>query len=305
MNNPSVAVLMSTYNGEAYLVEQINSILDQTYQNIHLFIRDDGSTDNTMRILEKFVENPKVSVIRSDDNLGYKNSFLTLLKTAVDLKSDYQYFSFSDQDDVWLKNKILVSIRKLEKSDNRYRIYFSGLTFVDSKLNKLKIKDDSKVRTTFPAEMVRHSVSGATSVISRDLAELAVKYKEVQKLPGGHDEFIFRLNAALRGHFFADKNNYIKFRRHENNTSSATKNILLKVKQEFSNGDKSEVLTAKFIKNNYKHILPTITLQEIDVLVNYDISFKNKLSLVKNKSFRRENFLMNIIFIFKVMFDKL
>ena len=125
MNNPSVAVLMSTYNGEDYLAEQINSILNQTYQNIHLFIRDDGSTDNTMSIIEEFIGNPKVSVIKSGDNLGYKNSFLMLLKTVVDLKKKYQYISFSDQDDVWLKDKILVSIKKLEKDDGKYRIYFS------------------------------------------------------------------------------------------------------------------------------------------------------------------------------------
>ncbi|MCH3933478.1 MAG: glycosyltransferase [Leuconostoc mesenteroides] len=305
MNNPSVAVLMSTYNGEDYLAEQINSILNQTYQNIHLFIRDDGSTDNTMSIIEEFIRNPKVSVIKSGDNLGYKNSFLMLLKTVVDLKKNYKYFSFSDQDDVWLKDKILVSIKKLEKDDSKYRIYFSGLTFVDSKLNKLKIKDDSNIRTTFPAEMVRHSVSGATSVFSRDLAELAVKYKEVQKLPGGHDEFIFRLNAALGGHFFADKNNYIKFRRHEDNASSATKGLLFKIMQEFNRKDGSVVITAQFLRTYYKKNLTASTFQEIEMLLNYNKGFKSKWLLLKNKKFRRENSLMNIIFFYRVIFSKL
>lgn len=305
MNNPPVAILMSTYNGEAYLVDQINSILNQNYQNIHLFVRDDGSTDNTMRILEEFIGNPKISVIQSGDNLGYKNSFLMLLKTVVDLKKNYQYFSFSDQDDVWLKDKILVSIKKLEKNDLPYRIYFSGLTFVDARLNKLKIKDDSNTRTTFPAEMVRHSVSGATSVFSRDIAELAVKYKEVQRLPGGHDEFIFRLNAALEGHFFADKSNYIKFRRHDDNTSSATKGLVFKIMQEFNRKDSSVVITAQFLRKYYKENLSASTLQEIEMLLNYDNSFKNKWSLLKNKKFRRENLLMNILFFYRVIFSKL
>ncbi|MCT4390801.1 glycosyltransferase [Leuconostoc falkenbergense] len=305
MHNKPVAVLMSTYNGEAYLFEQINSILNQTYQNIHLFIRDDGSTDNTVSIIQKFIGNPKISFIQGGDNLGYKNSFLMLLKTVVDLKKNYQYFAFSDQDDIWLKDKILVSIKELEKDDFKYCIYFSGLTFVDSKLNKLKIKDDSNVRTTFPAEMVRHSISGATSVFSRDLAELAVKYTEVEKLPGGHDEFIFRLNAAIGGHFFADNKNYIKFRRHADNASTATKGLLFKIVHEFNKEDSSVVITAQFLRTYYKNKLTASTLHEIEMLLNYNRDFKSKWLLLKNKKFRRENSLMNIIFFYRVIVSKL
>lgn len=105
MSNPSVAVLMSTYNGEKYLIEQIDSILNQSYENIHLFIRDDGSTDDTRSILNQFMDNPKVTVIMGTKNLGYKNSFLSLLKTIVNTYDEYQYFSFSDQDDIWMKEK--------------------------------------------------------------------------------------------------------------------------------------------------------------------------------------------------------
>lgn len=304
MSNPPVAVLMSTYNGEKYLIEQIHSILNQSYENIHLFIRDDGSTDNTLCILDKFVDNPKVTIIQGKKNLGYKNSFLFLLKTIINTHDDYQYFSFSDQDDIWMKEKISMSIEYLESDNNPYRIYFSGLTFVDSDRQKLKIKDESRVITTFPAEIVRHSISGATSVFSRNLAELAIKYDKVEEITGGHDALIFRLNAALHGYFFADKNNYIEFRRHGDNTSSASKSFLYKIKQELTTNDGSELATAKFFKKYYKNILPETTLVEINLLLNYNRSFKDKWILLTNKRFRRENKLMNVIFMYRVFLNK-
>lgn len=304
MNNSPVAVLMSTYNGEKYLVEQINSILNQSYQNIHLFIRDDGSTDNTRHILDQFMGNPKITVILGTKNVGYKNSFLYLLKTIVNTYDEYQYFSFSDQDDIWMKEKISTSIKNLEINNNPYRVYFSGLTFVDSDKRQLKVKNESQVITTFPAEMVRHSISGATSVFSRNLAELAIKYDEVEKIAGGHDAFIFRLNAALHGYFFADKNNYIQFRRHDDNTSSATKSFLTKVSQELTRNDGVEIETARFFKEYYNEILPETTMLEIDLLLNYNRSFKDKWLLLTNKKFKRENKLMNGIFMYKVFFNK-
>lgn len=304
MSNPPVAVLMSTYNGEKYLIEQINSILNQSYENIHLFIRDDGSTDDTRSILNQFMDNPKITVILGTKNLGYKNSFLSLLKTIVNTYDEYQYFSFSDQDDIWMKEKISMSIRHLETNNNPYRVYFSGLTFVDSDKQQLKVKDESRVVTTFPAEMVRHSISGATSVVSRNLAELTVKYDEAEKIAGGHDALIFRLNAALHGYFFADKNNYIQFRRHVDNASSASKSFLYKIKQELTTSDGSELETAKFFKKYYKSVLPETTLLEIDLLLNYNKNFKSKWSLLTNKKFRRENKLMNIIFIYRIFLSK-
>lgn len=304
MYNKRVAVLMSTYNGEAYLFEQINSILNQTYQNIHLFIRDDGSTDNTVSIIQKFIGNPKISFIQGGDNLGYKNSFLMLLKTVVDLKKNYQYFSFSDQDDIWMKDKILVSIKELEKDDFKYCIYFSGLTFVDENLNFLKNKDESKTITTFGGEMVRHSVSGATTILSRPLAELAVKFDEVYKLPGGHDAFIFRLNSAIGGNFIKDSRSFIKFRRHSDNVSSATKGFCYRISCELKTDEQIVYSTAKLIKEKYYNYVTNDNKVLLNQLLKYDTSLFSKVKLIRNKKFRREHVIMNIIFFFRVLMNR-
>lgn len=306
MSKPSVAILMSTYNGEAYLVEQINSILNQTYQNIQLFIRDDGSSDGTLGVLQSFSNNPRITIVQGRKNLGYKNSFLILLKKIVESKKEFGYFSFSDQDDVWQEGKISSAISLLEKNtQNKLRLYYTGLTFVDNELNFLKVKDETQGVITFGSEIVRHSISGATMVFSYDLGEISVMYEDVFKILGGHDSFIFRLNAAMGGLFIKDEQNYIQFRRHNTNTSSATSGIFSKIKNELTRSNKSETDTAYFIRQHFGDVISPEISREISILLDYKKNFINKIKLIRNRNFRRDNVLMNMLFIYRVLLSKL
>ena len=93
-----ILILMSTYNGEKYLSEQLNSLLLQENVNIKILIRDDGSTDNTHKILNFYSSNyPNISWY-TGENKGPALSFMDLLFNAPE--SDY--YAFCDQDDVWL-----------------------------------------------------------------------------------------------------------------------------------------------------------------------------------------------------------
>ena len=107
MNNKNtVTVFMSTYNGEKYLEQQIESILHQEHVKVKLFIRDDGSKDNTIKILRKYSKLSNIHVIYGD-NIGYAKSFLKIIEN-----NEYtSYYSFSDQDDIWLPNKLHEAIR--------------------------------------------------------------------------------------------------------------------------------------------------------------------------------------------------
>ena len=97
-----VAVLMSTYNGEKYLNEQIDSILSQSGNfELSLLVRDDGSTDETINILNKYQNLGKLKWY-SGKNLGPGKSFIDLLYKT----HGYDYYAFSDQDDVWMTGKI-------------------------------------------------------------------------------------------------------------------------------------------------------------------------------------------------------
>lgn len=305
MSNPPVAVLMSTYNGEKYLIEQINSILDQSYGNIHLFIRDDGSTDRTLEILKSYLDNSKITIFFGQENLGYKNSFLKLLSTVIKLDENYQYFSFSDQDDVWLEEKVERGVRKISETNNKYSIYFSNLIFVDEKLEKIKVKNFSNIETTLGSELVRHSVSGATSIFTRDLALLASDYENIKKIPGGHDAFIFRLNAAIGGSFVADTQSFIKFRRHTDNTSRASKNFWVRMKKELDSGDESEIETAKYLSQTFAGKITEDAAIELNQIINYKKGILSKATVIFNRKFRRESKIMNLIFVYKILFNKL
>lgn len=94
-----VCVLLSTYNGKKFLEKQLNSLFFQTYKNFDLLIRDDGSNDDTLKILNKY----KINYIKGE-NIGIVRSFFKLLEIA--LRKGYEYFLFCDQDDIWELNKI-------------------------------------------------------------------------------------------------------------------------------------------------------------------------------------------------------
>ncbi len=128
--NEKVDVLMATYNGEKYLKEQIDSILNQTYQNIHLIISDDCSTDGTRNILKEYEENEKITVFYQENNQGYVKNFEFLLNQVTS-----ELYMFADQDDFWLPEKIEKSVEKLQKEN--LDLVFGDLEVVDENLKTL------------------------------------------------------------------------------------------------------------------------------------------------------------------------
>lgn len=122
--NNMVTVLMSTYNGEKYLKEQIDSILSQVDVDVRLVIRDDGSTDNTVGVIKEYSQRNSNVEFTVGKNIGYANSFLTLIQMA----GDSDYYAFSDQDDIWKKNKLSTAVDKINGIP--YVVYASNLEMV-------------------------------------------------------------------------------------------------------------------------------------------------------------------------------
>lgn len=108
-----IDILMATYNGEKYLKEQLDSILEQTYQDFRLLISDDMSTDGTRAILNEYVEKDnRIVVFLQPKNKGVVKNFEYLME-----KVESEYFMFSDQDDIWQKDKIEKSLNKMEETN--------------------------------------------------------------------------------------------------------------------------------------------------------------------------------------------
>ena len=134
MSDKKVAVLLSTYNGEKYVGAQIHSILTQTYKNLVLVVRDDGSKDKTVKIVKEFMENNSNIKLVEGKNLGFIKSFFELLKYE-----DADYYAFADQDDIWLPNKISLAVESLNKlEDDVPNMAFSNSDYYDVDMNLIK-----------------------------------------------------------------------------------------------------------------------------------------------------------------------
>lgn len=123
-----VLVLMSSYNGENYIKAQIESIMNQrNISNLVLRIRDDGSKDNTCKIIEDLQKDyfGRIELIRGN-NIGYNASFFELINSA----EGYDYYSISDQDDVWLPSKLEVAIKALEEKDNSIPLLYASTSYL-------------------------------------------------------------------------------------------------------------------------------------------------------------------------------
>ena len=104
-----ISIAMTTYNGEKYLCEQLDSILAQTFQDFELIICDDCSSDSTWQILEKYAhDNSKVKIFRNEKNLGFKKNF----EKAISLCQG-EYIAFSDQDDIWVPEHLSVLLSNI------------------------------------------------------------------------------------------------------------------------------------------------------------------------------------------------
>ena len=130
-----IAILMATYNGEKYLREQIDSLLNQTCQDWHLYVHDDGSKDGTVNIVKSYAERypDKVTLLDYPPQGGACRNFLSLLE-----KAEARYYMFCDQDDVWLPEKIALSLEEMKRQEALHLqkpvVIHTDLHIVDDKL---------------------------------------------------------------------------------------------------------------------------------------------------------------------------
>lgn len=131
-----IAILLSTYNGENYLKEQIDSIVSQTNREWSLYIRDDGSKDYTIDIIKEYTIKYPSKIHFVEDSLGNLGSGKSFMELLSKIESDY--YMFCDQDDVWLPDKIervYAKIKYEERNKNQAICIFSDLCIVDANLN--------------------------------------------------------------------------------------------------------------------------------------------------------------------------
>ena len=221
-----VAVLMSTYNGEKYIQDQITSIMEQQDVNVALFIRDDVSKDNTVnaiRSMQKKFSNINLNV--GNNNLNVGNSFMTLIYSLAD---EYDYYALADQDDIWLPNKISEAIRMLEES--QCSLYASNQENVDKEGAPLGLRyTNEKIHITPESITSRNMLAGCTMVFPLHFKQIL---SEKNRRPSAeilrmriHDVWIASVASLMNGIFY-DERSFIKYRQHENNVVGSRKDTI-------------------------------------------------------------------------------
>lgn len=221
----SIVVLMSTYNGEKYIKEQLDSIVEQKGVDIKLMIRDDGSTDSTPNIISEFCKmHNNVEFINEGnlENLGFNKSFMTLLAEGLSRAAKCQYFAFADQDDVWFDNKLINAMRCIESrchsiNDNKMIYYYANKYWTDESLKIVHQDNFVYCKDNYFDMFMLPPVYGCTSVISRNLAERALEMLNNDSLL--YDVYIYRLTCLLGGTVISEHLPVMYYRRHGKNAS--------------------------------------------------------------------------------------
>ncbi len=287
----NILVLMSVFNGEQYIKEQILSILGQIDVAVTLYIRDDGSTDHTVDIM-KSIKSERIEVIRGD-NIGPAWSFYELLRRAFFVMDEYHYFALADQDDIWMPNKLNSAVKMLKKE--QADLYYGSLdAFIN---NDLTLHHVIYMRNTYSdvETMLRNPAAGCTMLFSAKVVSRICEY--MPKNMEMHDLWIFRVCKYTGMKIVADNVPYIRYRLHENNICGAAVNFKEKVVTHFQNVfakhenvsiNAHELLNGyeKYLQDNVKEYLRT--LDQTTLLKNRKMKllkycFKTKFSTISRK----------------------
>lgn len=283
---PIICVMMSTYNGEEYIEEQVESIYAQEDVSICLYVRDDGSNDGTvdqLLYLQRFYnEKGMIFELEIGPRMGYPDTFYSLLGTVED---KYDYYAYADQDDYWLPRKIVEGVNVLEKETYRNRplLYCTNTTITDSRLNVISDNDLNNLIVALPSFFMRARVAAHTMVFNNKLREQVVLISGMHH-GFGHDVINLLVCIACDGVVKVGKSNVLH-RRHSKALSSGGKGIIDRIRTEMKTiffspldrqGMAEELLThfAETLSDEDKHFLSQCS--------KLDTSFTAKLNLLKN-----------------------
>ncbi|MDG2271211.1 MAG: glycosyltransferase family 2 protein [Halioglobus sp.] len=219
-----VDILLSTFNGERYFLEQIRSVLDQSHQNIRVIIRDDGSTDGTVALVkQQQKKDSRIQFIENTaGNLGPARSFMELLR-----HSTAPYIMFCDQDDVWRARKVQISIAALSgRSRSEPCLVQSDLEVVSENLNLISKSYISRHnlpnRNVFADLLVQNNVTGCTVLFNASLRLIAQQYTPSYMVM--HDGWL-ALIASLYGTVVMIDEPLIQYRQHSSNAVGSKKGL--------------------------------------------------------------------------------
>lgn len=301
-----VTVLLSTYNGSKFLQEQLNSLYEQTYPDIRILVRDDGSSDSTRSILESEQSKGRIDMLEGHNNLGPALSFFELLRNAA--SSGTEYVAFCDQDDVWHPHKIAHAVASLaEKPGSCPAMYCSRLEIVDEQLKHIGYTEVPR-QIGFGNALVENVAVGCTMVLNRKAIDLICGNLPSKVLI--HDWWCY-LVVSCFGEVIFDNSPDIKYRQHGSNTIGVAANTFerlgRKLSRFFGSGGGHLWLSeqASVFSSIFKEQIPLSQRLVLNKFVAAKSSFRCRLQLVFSREIWRQKWFDNLILRFLVLINRI
>lgn len=292
-----VCILLATYNGEKYLEEQLMSLIKQKKVNIKILVRDDGSTDNTINILEKW-QNRGYLEWFSGKHSTIADAFFELIQNAPDVG----YYAFCDQDDVWDDDKLNIAIKKINHySASENTVYCCGSRLVDERLNYI-CNHRMDLRRTKYARMFYAGVAGNTVVFNKNFRDVLKSYHPRYMIM--HDSYCFKLAICLGANIIIDPNPHLSYRQHGNNSIGMQLTLKNKIdKFKYIVFDKEIRMQLKEIRFHYNNEICEEFKGLIDMMLGCRKSIKCRLKIALNNNIDFNNFFYNLAFKIKAITD--
>lgn len=303
--------MMATYNGEKYIEQQIESILNQNSIELTLWISDDGSNDQTVAICEKYARKYKNVFFRANEcNKGLAKNFMDMVYDA-DLDR-FSYYAFSDQDDYWQQDKIISAVSCLKEFDQQAALYYSDITNVDKNLSNASttiLSSYFSLETKPYIPLIVNWAYGCTMVFNKSMAKLLCVHK-LSNFLRFHDSWV-HLVASTCGICISDRESSHILRRISGENAFGDKNLTLSFERVFSavqalfscNHHITETL--KELKRGYHDYIDSERMDELENLLIMRYSMRQRISMAFSSHIKlpsaRETYLLKLRILFNLL----
>ena len=298
-----IQILLSTYNGEKYLREQLDSYVNlNNFSEIKVLIRDDGSKDGTVEILKEYEEKYGFELILGE-NIGLADSMFELMKCC---DMECEYFSFSDQDDVWLPHKLERAVQALDKENNNIPLLYSSCSsLTDSELNIFGQTAAPKRGVSFYNAMIQNVCPGHAQVCNRKTLELIRSHysSKIYMI-----DFWFYMVSTATGKVVFDSECTTLYRQHGKNTLGYETNFIKKNIQRIKRWRNQEatknIIMLRDMYDIYNNLLPQEFKDELHSFFSMQNSFFSRMKyIMRTKAYRQSGY-EDIVFRFMYLIGK-
>ena len=293
-----IAVLLSAYNGEMFIAEQIDSILQQdTEHPVHLFVRDDASQDGTCEILKRYAAEGKLTLLEGE-HIGLAASFFSLLAHAYHT-GVYSWIALADQDDVWLSDKLRCAVEMLESEiDTIPLLYGSSSLITDHTLHVRGTTCLPRRPITFSNSFIQNITPGHSQVMNAAMARLVLE----SGMPEGifsPDHFLVNM-AVVRGKLLFDPVPHTLYRQHGKNKMGYRSGFpawFFARTVRIRSGEGHQIVRQMHATAQALYeFLSDEEKQAVGVFLSSQSSFSARLSCMKQLPFYRQRWTENMVF---------